>query len=219
MSSIESKERTNTSDFTDITNSIEKKTTSNQEELANLRASSFPIDSLNEAYHAHSFPADAHCDYTYILTIVDRVKEFGDNRKFYELNHAVEHVLSEIKKFYESHIETDSRLEPIFESLGQYISKHTESIRVLKDSYESLQSISEYSPNSNEESLKTLAESLEQFGDSLEDNIEFIDIDWLKNLQLAMYRIIEESQKKSIEIKPNTKDLYRIRIRNAAQRV
>jgi len=204
--------------LTEIVNNILQEAAGNQEELAtNLSSLKTRIDSLNKVYLTQSTGAAEHCDYTHILTILDRTKEFSENREFYKLNNAIEHALSEIQKFLESRPTENPGFQNIIDLLGQYINKSCESIELLKRSCEQLKNIDEYNIlATDEESLKTWAESLEQFGDALEDNIELFSIEALELIQSLMDYIIKKSQKKSPNISPNVRNSYRIRIRNAA---
>ncbi|MGK7958867.1 MAG: hypothetical protein AB4063_26940 [Crocosphaera sp.] len=178
------------------------------------------IESLEEKYTSDSSSANAACDYTSILVIVDKVKEFADNRQFYQLHNAIDHAVDEFKKIDAVHQDKDYILSlKILGDIKYGLNQLLNAFKVCKDSWKLvIESVDNYYKMKDKESLKQWAENLEIFGDCLEDLIKFFDFNLITKVQSIMLKIIDECSKKSpeIDIKTDTEECYRIRIRNAA---
>jgi hypothetical protein len=177
------------------------------------------IQCLEKTYLANCQDAAVAEESSEIKIIVDRAENFAKNHKYYQLYNSVIEAFDKIKSFQQSRQDSGYCLpNDINSRLKEYIGIHQKSVKTIVDSCRSWQDIISYTENSQTKDLKRWAESLEQFGDAFEDNIEFFSVDSLESFQPAFWDIIEKSQKKSFELKTrrNAKESYRIRIRNAA---
>jgi uncharacterized protein (DUF885 family) len=154
-----------------------------------------------------------------IKEILLKAKEFADSRQFYSLNDAVSHAFDKIKTFEKQH-QCGCQLPPdVNRVLRDYVDICEATSRLLSDSLDNLHDVIQYNSESTTEDLQRWAQSIEKFGDVLEDSIEFFGISTLEGvIQPLFLEIIEKTQKKSsgLETSDSIKDAYRIRIRNAA---
>ena len=184
------------------------------------------IAALEREYSVNSQAAAVSEEIAEIQVIVDRAKEFATQRQFYQLHNAIIHVLDRMKTFRVSRQESGYYLPPsISVSIKECIERHKQSLTAFSKSTSNLFSLfiwlekrdGNINKGRNKE-LKIWAESIESFGDFLEDNIDFFSVDFLERIQRGFFPVIEEFQKKPPASKTieKVRESYRIRIRNAA---
>jgi hypothetical protein len=175
-------------------------------------------DSLEKNYSETSEGAVVEEKTKDLAIVADKAKEFARNREFYQLYSAIVDSVSKIESLNSSAHPNNYRLpDRIAKSLIDSIEVHARSLNILLASSEHLRDIGNYDGSSKKE-LKQWAEALENLGDAFEDNITFFSIDSLESIRNSLFRVIAISQQKESDsqTRRNTKNSYRIRIRNAA---
>jgi hypothetical protein len=188
-----------------------------EDKLQNL--SDTRLDSLEQSYRQDSDAAVAADHKATIQVLVDKARKFTEKHLFYQLNQVTEHALSEIKSFRKLHYAKGYLLpSEVFGDLRSFLSVHERTLVNLREGLEVLQEIREFSEFTKTDKLGEWAEKLEMFGDALEDNIPFFNIETLERLQPLLYDVIKQARKKSAHWKSDEhkKEGFRVRIRNAA---
>jgi hypothetical protein len=193
----------------DISKSTENSFNSVSNSLQNEYASIIKV--LEKAYSNNCGEANLAEKTSEIKIIADRAQEFAEKHQFFRLYNAVGHAFEKIEILKNSQKDNDFNLpKSIYISLVDSIAVHLESTRTLF--------MKRYGDSSSKKDLIRWAEALEILGDSLEDNIEFFNIENLEEIQILMSDLVQLSRKKqsNFQTRINAKDSYRIRIRNAA---
>ncbi|MBE9014290.1 hypothetical protein IQ250_29295 [Pseudanabaenaceae cyanobacterium LEGE 13415] len=188
-----------------------------EDKIQNLSPS--VVRDLEQSYELESDEALAACDRANIQVLVDKAREFTEKHLFYQLNQATEAALAEIKAFHNLHRSKGHSLpSTVFDDFRSFLEKHEASLADLRAGVEALEEITQYSDFSKTNSLAKWADGLERFGDALEDNLPFFDFDTLEALEPLLYEVIQQTRKKSSNLKTreNKRERFRIRIRNAA---
>jgi hypothetical protein len=177
------------------------------------------IEVLEKAYSNNCGEASLAEKTSEIKIIADRAQEFAEKHQFFRLYNAVSHAFEKIETLKNSQKDNDFNLpKSINVSLINSIMIHMESIKSLFVSCQNIIDIRRYGDNSSKKDLIRWAEALEILGDSLEDNIDFFNIENLEEIQFLMSNLVQLSRNKqsNFQTRTNVKDSYRIRIRNAA---
>lgn len=200
---------------------ISKSTENSFNSVSNLLQKEYAsiIEVLEKAYSHNCEEASLVEKTSEIKIIVDRAQEFAEEHQFFRLYNAVGHAFEKIEILKNSQNDNNFSLpKSINVSLINSITVHMKSLRTLFLSCKNIMDVKRYGDNSNKKDLIRWAEALEILGDSLEDNIEFFDIENLEEIQHLMSDLIQISRKKrsNFQTRMNIKDSYRVRIRNAA---
>jgi hypothetical protein len=201
----------------DISKSTENSFNSVSNSLQNEYASIIKV--LEKAYSNNCGEANFAEKTSEIKIIADRAQEFAEKHQFFRLYNAVGHAFEKIEILKNSQKDNDFNLpKSIYISLVNSITVHLESTRTLFVGCQNIIDIKRYGDSSSKKDLIRWAEALEILGDSLEDNIEFFNIENLEEIQILMSDLVQLSRKKqsNFQTRTNAKDSYRIRIRNAA---
>ncbi len=200
---------------------ISKSTENSFDSVSNLLQKEYAsiIEVLEKAYSNNCGEASLAEKTLEIKIIADRAQEFAEKHQFFRLYNAVGHAFEKIETLKNFQKDNDFNLPVnITVSLVSSIKVHVESIRSLFASCQNIIDIKRYGDSSSKKDLARWAEALEILGDSLEDNIEFFNIENLEEIQFLMSDLVQLSRKKqsNFQTRTNVKDSYRIRIRNAA---
>lgn len=200
---------------------ISKSTENSFNSVSNLLQKEYAsiIEVLEKVYSNNCGEASLAEKTSEIKIIADRAQEFAEKHQFFRLYNAVSHAFEKIETLKNSQKDNDFNLpKSINTSLINSITIHVKSIKALFVSCQNIIDIRRYTDNSSKKDLIRWAEALEILGDSLEDNIEFFNIENLEEIQFLMSDLVQLSRNKQSDFKTriNVKDSYRIRIRNAA---
>ncbi len=200
---------------------ISKSTENSFNSVSNLLQKEYAsiIEVLEKAYSTNCGEASLAEKTSEIKIIADRVQEFTEKHQFFRLYNAVGHAFEKIETLKNSQKDNNFNLpKSINISLISSITVHMESRRTLFVSCQNIIDIKRYGDNSSKKDLIRWAEALETLGDSLEDNIEFFNIENLEEIQILISDLVQLSRKKqsNFQTRTNVKDSYQIRIRNTA---
>jgi hypothetical protein len=173
---------------------------------------------LEKAYNGNSLSAEALDSKTHIHCIVDRVKEFTEKRKFYELTQAIDDAIAQIKEHQEK-FPQETLGEDLFTSLQEGLNAHNYSLRVMRGALTELQKGHIWKEHITKQQLKDLAENLERYGEELEDNLPFFSTEDFNNLEKICETFVLKSRKKAKNRKgtnEHRKEEWRRRVRYAA---
>lgn len=174
--------------------------------------------SLETSFQDKSPSAEASDSKTHIQCIVDRIVEFTNSRKFYQLSEAIDDVISKIE-IHQNEFPEEILGNKVFEDIENGLNTHTQSIEIIRDTIVGLEKITSISSESNHQQIKAWAEKLERLGEELEDNIEFLPSDFFDILEKICEAIILKARQKAvstIDANQRKREEWRRRVRYAA---
>ena len=156
------------------------------------------LNRLNSSYQNQSISAASSESKTDILCIADRIKEFTEKRKFYQLNEAIRDALDKIRRHNDQFPNKALESNEVFQRINMGINAHKKSVEEILNVGKTITKLKGPSKNSTAAELKKWAENLEKLGEELEDNIPFFSTEIFDNLEYACEQIVLSSREKNL---------------------
>lgn len=173
---------------------------------------------LERTYNDKFLSAEASDSKTHIQCIVNKVIEFTEKRKFYELTQAIDDAIARIKE-HQGKFPEETLEKSIFTSLLEGLHTHKHSLGVMKDALTELGKGHIFKEHISKQQLKNIAEHLERYGEELEDNLLFFYPEDFDKLEKICEAFVLKSRKKAKNRKGTSeyrKEEWRRRVRYAA---
>ena len=173
---------------------------------------------LERSYNGDSSSAEASDSRTQIQCILNRVKEFTEKRKFYQLSQATDDAIVQIKEHQEKFPE-ETLGDEIFNPLEEGLYAHKHSLRLINAALVELKKANIFKERITKQQLKELAEHLERLGEELEDNLPFFSATEFNKLEKICETFVLKTRKKAKNRKgtnEHEREEWRRRVRYAA---
>lgn len=178
----------------------------------------FAREPLEQSYQNESLTAEASDSKTHIQCVVDRIVEFTESRKFYQLGEAIDDAVNQIK-IHKKNFPGEKLGEKVFAPIINGLNVKRQSLQTIKDAITKLKNTVSISNKSTWCQLRTWAENLELLGEELEDNLEIFPSEFFDILEKFCETIVLKTRKKAVDKKDrnqNRKEEWRRRVRYAA---
>lgn len=169
--------------------------------------------SLEEQFKAVSNIAELGDETTRLQRLADEIKEFIQERKFYQLEQVLGVTVDEAIKFIEC-FRSPIPVE-VFDAITAGIESRQKSLKLLLSTSKRLSLISEISKDSTDKELQRCASNLEIFAEEIEDNLPFLSAEVFSQLETFFEAIVLEFRRKGEDAK-SKRESCRRRIRFAA---
>jgi hypothetical protein len=184
------------------------------EEIRNVLKNSETKIRLEQCYQSNPPFAASECHKTQILCIFDKIKDFIDDRKFYEFNQAVYDIIIEIKQYMDYPFFDKGILDDVLKVIDQGYRLHKKSINFATKTWTQFLDLETLDIDSNEKDLAKWANLLEKFGEDFEDNIPFFSFEHFEYLESLCESVIVKTRNKTKQ--GYKKDQPKRRLRYAA---
>lgn len=168
---------------------------------------------LEKQFLDGSDAAEIADEVTRLQRLASEIRQFTEEKKFYQLKQVTDVTLDEVKSFHERFYEVLPG--EIFESLEAGIKASRTSLNLMLTAVKRLGSINQLNEASSEKELRIWATNLEILGEEVENNLPFFSSEVFECLERISETVVLKSRKKEENAKTK-REGYRRRLRFAA---